>query len=141
MATKILKYNKSRKQFNLNFSGRHFIKRPTRNEEVKEINDWLIDKTPTEVNTYIAFEDVRGQFHEKVQIRTSKMQCWYNETKDGETDYSKVMWELPTRVGTVYIHSDDGKAIYCRIGRGYETGGEIKSEKVVVFNEDSLSVE
>jgi len=133
MAT-ILKYNRNRHQFNLNIGGKHFVYRKDRESEVHEIDDWLVNKEPIENRLFVSFVDDKGNKRERVSVKTSGIQLWYNDDKEGKPDWLTFMWELPTKYGTLYLFSQAGCVLFDESNSGWSRNAvKINSSKVSIF--------
>lgn len=109
MAT-ILKYNRNKRQFNLNYSNTHFVYRKTRKEEVIEMDKWLVAETDKSKKATITFADENGKLHKDVEIDTENLSTWYNDPlHDNYGDWRSFMWEIPTTLGTICIFVDKCK--------------------------------
>lgn len=135
MGQKILKYNRNKKQFNLDLGSSHFVYRKTRAEEVREMDDWLINNEPVENRAYITFEDNQGNKYAQVPIKTSGLYCWYDVDKHDNPKWESYLWEIPTSKGIVFIQPKNGIA---KLYQGEHTHNQyadavkIKPQKIVI---------
>ena len=109
MSKQIIRFNKNKDNFYL-VKNRHYIKYKTREKEVIQIDNALMDSTK---DLYITFSDTNGIKHKNVKVDTNEFYTWFNG-EDDFGDWRTFSWDFPTEFGHIYIHALN---VACLIGK------------------------
>lgn len=95
MSKQIIRFNKNKDNFYL-VKNRHYIKYKTREKEVIQIDNALMDSTK---DLYITFSDANGIKHKNVKVDTNEFYTWFNG-EDDFGDWRTFIWDFPLNLDT-----------------------------------------
>lgn len=94
---------------------RHYKTEEDRANEVKTIDDWILNE---EGEVSISFKDNKGVLHKNVKVDTLNMGTHYKGR--GKGYWRSYIWNFPTEFGIVYIKPLTSRTFIIVDGKGYD---------------------